>query len=95
MRKALLVGINYYPNSNSLFGCVNDAYEVKSVLERNGDGSINFDVMLLTSDSEKDSINRGELKDSIEDLFNSEVETALFYFAGHGHIEATGVYLLA
>ena len=95
MRKALLVGINYYPNSNSLFGCVNDAYEVKSVLERNGDGSINFDVMLLTSDSEKDSINRGELKDSIEDLFNSEVETALFYFAGHGHIEATGGYLLA
>jgi len=95
MKIALVVGINYYPNSNPLYGCVNDAYEVKSVLERNGDGSINFDVKLMTADSDKDSIDRGELKDSIETLFNTEVETALFYFAGHGHIEATGGYLLA
>jgi hypothetical protein len=95
MKKALIVGVNYYPNSNPLYGCVNDAYEVKSVLERNGDGSVNFDVKLMTADSHKDSIERGELKDSIEDLFQSDVETALFYFAGHGHIEATGGYLLA
>jgi hypothetical protein len=95
MKIALIVGVNYYPNSNPLFGCVNDAYEVKSVLERNGDGSINFDVKLMTSDSSKDSINRGELKDNIETLFKTEAETTLFYFAGHGHIEATGGYLLA
>ncbi len=95
MRKALIVGVNYYPNSNPLFGCVNDAYEVKSVLERNGDGSVNFDVKLMTADSVKDSIKRGELKDSIEELFKTDAETALFYFAGHGHIEATGGYLLA
>lgn len=95
MKIALIVGINYYPSSNPLFGCVNDAYEVKSVLERNGDGSVNFDVKLLTADSHKDSIDRGKLKDSIETLFKTDAETALFYFAGHGHIEATGGYLLA
>ncbi len=94
MRKALIVGINYYPNSNPLFGCVNDAYEVKSVLERNGDGSVNFDVKLMTADSAKDSIDRGELKDNINELFKTDAETALFYFAGHGHIEATGGYIL-
>lgn len=95
MKKALVVGVNYYPNSNPLYGCVNDAYEVKSVLERNGDGSVNFDVKLITADSAKDSIERGDLKDSIEELFKTDADTALFYFAGHGHIEATGGYLLA
>lgn len=95
MKIALIVGVNYYPNSNPLYGCVNDAYEVKSVLERNGDGSVNFDVKLMTADSHKDSIDRGKLKDSIETLFKTDAETALFYFAGHGHIEATGGYLLA
>jgi hypothetical protein len=95
MKKALVVGVNYYPNSSPLYGCVNDAYEVKSVLERNGDGSVNFDVKLMTADSAKDSIDRGNLKDSIEELFKTDAETALFYFAGHGHIEATGGYLLA
>ena len=86
MKIALVVGINYYPSSNPLYGCVKDAYEVKSVLERNGDGSINFDVKLMTADSEKDSIDRGELKDNIGTLFGTAAETALFYFAGHGHI---------
>jgi hypothetical protein len=95
MKIALIIGVNYYPNSNPLYGCVNDAYEVKSVLERNGDGSVNFDVKLLTADSPKDSIDRGKLKDSIETLFKTDAETALFYFAGHGHIETTGGYLLA
>jgi uncharacterized caspase-like protein len=28
-------------------------------------------------------------------LFKGDTDTALFYFAGHGHIEATGGYLLA
>lgn len=95
MKIALIVGVNYYPNSNPLYGCVNDAYNVKSVLERNGDGSVNFDVKLMTADSHKDSIDRGKLKDSIETLFKTDAETALFYFAGHGHIEATGGYLFA
>lgn len=94
MKIALIVGINYYPNGRDLFGCVNDAYNVKGMLERNSDGSVNFDCKLLTASSNKDSIERGELKDAVEKLFSIQADTTLFYFAGHGHIEATGGYLL-
>ena len=45
MRKALIVGIDYYQNVSQLYGCVNDSYSVKSVLERNSDGTLNFDIM--------------------------------------------------
>lgn len=95
MKIALIVGINYYENGGSLFGCVNDAYNVKGMLERNDGGSVNFDCKLLTASSKSESIERGELKDAIKQLFTTKVETALFYFAGHGHIESTGGYLLS
>lgn len=42
MRKALCVGIDSYNTAADLCGCVNDANAVKSVLERNGDGTLNF-----------------------------------------------------
>lgn len=95
MKIALIVGINYYEHGSPLFGCVNDAYNVKSMLERNDGGSVNFDCKLLTASSSHESIDRAELKDDIEKLFKTEAEIALFYFAGHGHIEDTGGYLLA
>lgn len=94
MKIALIVGINYYKHGGSLYGCVNDAYSVKGMLERNDGGSVNFDCKLLTASSDRESIERGELKDAVEQLFTTKAETALFYFAGHGHIEATGGYLL-
>lgn len=94
MKVALIVGINYYPHSGNLYGCVKDAHNVSSVLSRHSDGSINFDCKLLVSNSNRDSISRGDLKDAVEQLFTTKAETALFYFAGHGHIEATGGYLL-
>jgi hypothetical protein len=95
MRKALIVGVNHYPYGGDLFGCVNDAYNVKNILERHSDGSVNFDCKLITASSSRESIERGELKDAVENLFSTKAEIALFYFAGHGHIEATGGYLLA
>jgi len=95
MRIALIVGINYYEHGSSLFGCVDDARAVKAILERHEGGSVNFDCMLLTGTGPNDRVDRGDLKDKIEKLFNTETEIALFYFAGHGHIEATGGYLLA
>ena len=95
MKIALIVGINYYPNGGDLYGCVNDAYSVKSILERNSDGSVNFDCKLITASSSRESVERGELKDAVEKLFTTKAEIALFYFAGHGHIETTGGYLLA
>ena len=95
MRKALLIGINYYEHGSPLYGCVDDAHAVKAVLERHDGGSVNFDCMLHTGTGSTDRVDRSEMKDSIEELFKTEVEIALFYFAGHGHIEATGGYLLA
>jgi len=96
MRSALIVGINYYEKQiGSLFGCVDDAYEVKAALERHGDGSINFDCALLVGTGPDSHVRRSDLKDRLAHLFKSKVETALFYFAGHGHIESTGGYLLA
>ena len=95
MKIALIVGINYYEHGSPLFGCVNDANNVKKKLERNDGGSVNFDCNLLTASSKHDSIHKAKLKDYIEKLFKTEAEIALFYFAGHGHIEDTGGYLLA
>src|SRR6185436_20256592 len=94
MRKALIIGINYYEHVSALFGCVDDAHAVKAILERHGDGSINFDVRLLTGTGPTDQVTRSDLKDSIGELFKDDSDVALFYFAGHGHIEAVGGYLL-
>lgn len=93
MRKALIVGIDYYEHFGSLYGCVNDAHEMKSALERHSDGSINFGVKLHVANAANSSIARGELKDLIIELFKDDSEIALLYFAGHGHIEATGGYI--
>jgi len=95
MRKALIVGINYYEHGNPLFGCVDDAHAVKAVLERHGDGTINFDVQLFTGTGPSDTVTRSQIKDYIEKLFSDDSEIALFYFSGHGHIESAGGYLLA
>jgi hypothetical protein len=95
MRKALVVGINYYEHGNPLFGCVDDAHAVKTILERHDGGAVNFDCLLLTGTDPTDPVNRSDLKDAIQELFMDEVEIALFYFAGHGHIDEVGGYLLA
>src|SRR2546427_7879869 len=94
MRKALVVGIDYYETIPGLFGCVNDAHSVRTILERHGDGSINFDVQLLTGTGPTEALSRSALKDAVTKLFADDSDIALFYFAGHGHIEATGGYIL-
>ncbi|HEF4758625.1 TPA: caspase family protein [Pseudomonas putida] len=94
MRKALVVGINYYQQVGSLFGCVDDAHAVKALLERNSDGTVNFGVKLLTGTGPTDLVTRSGLREHIKELFSGECETALFYFAGHGHVESTGGYII-
>ncbi|KKM11547.1 peptidase C14 [Clostridiales bacterium PH28_bin88] len=91
MRKALIVGVNDYPFA-PLYGCVNDAIEVASVFEVNGDGSPNFSVKLLTDPPHK--ITRASLRELIESLFEGDAEVALFYFSGHGLIKPTGGYIV-
>lgn len=94
MRKSLVVGIDYYEHTNMLHGCVNDAYSVKNVLERHGDGSPNFGVKLLVASDAASKIERKQLKDQIVELFKDDSEIALLYFSGHGYIESTGGYLI-
>jgi hypothetical protein len=94
MKKALVVGINYYKNMNQLFGCVSDAYAVNQVLERHMNGELNFDTKHVISVDAASAITRKDLKDDIKKLFEGECQVALFYFAGHGHIEESGGYLL-
>ena len=91
-RKALVVGIDYYNHINALHGCVNDAYAVKAVLDRHMDGTVNFGVKLMTATGSGNQLTRAAIKDAIRELFRDDNEIALFYFAGHGHLEATGGY---
>lgn len=93
MRKALVVGVDYYSNVSTLFGCVNDSFAVKAMLDRHADGSVNFGVKHLTATGSTELVSRDDLRQAIDDLFAGDGEVALLYFAGHGHIEATGGYL--
>lgn len=95
MRIALIVGIDYYEHSSNLHGCVNDAHSVKAILERHDGGAVNFECCLLTGTGSSELVKRAELKDQIIKLFQTDAEISLLYFAGHGHIELTGGYLLA
>jgi hypothetical protein len=91
MRKALVVGINDYPNA-PLRGCVNDAVAISGVLATHGDGAPNFGVKLLTSPSE--TITRSSLKAEIDALFSGDADIALLYFSGHGAINNFGGYIV-
>lgn len=95
MRKALVVGIDYYNGISSLFGCVNDSYSVKTVLERHADGSVNFAVRHLAATSASSAITRTQLRSAVNDLFAGDEEVALLFFAGHGHVDNTGGFLCA
>jgi len=95
MRKALIVGINYYVHCSSLHGCLTDANAIKGVLERNSDGTVNFGVKVLSGIGPETLVTRSVLKEQVRELFKGDSDIALFYFSGHGHIEATGGYILA
>ena len=79
MKRALVVGIDDYPTM-PLRGCVNDATAVANILEKNGDGSPNFAVRLLSSD--RMQVTTALLHDALDDLFKGDADTALFFFAG-------------
>lgn len=96
MRKALIVGIDYYDDHgiSNLSGCVNDAHSIKSILERHADGTVNFATpRLITGTNPSDIVTRADFKESIRELFSSDSDTSLLYFAGHGYIEDTGGFL--
>lgn len=90
MRKALVVGIDHYPALGDLEGCVSGAHLVRAVLERHGDGSVNFDVVTLTGTA----VTRSALREGVEELFADDVDVAVLYFAGRGHVSRGGGYLV-
>lgn len=91
MRKALVIGIDDYPYC-PLDGCVNDAVSISTILKKNGDGSPNFDVKLVTNPPETTDI--PTIKGFIEELFETYSDVALLYYAGHGSLTSTGGYIV-
>jgi len=87
-RKALVIGIDNYPTA-PLRGCVNDASAFAAIMETNGNGSPNFEVILRT-----DVTTKGQLTDLIQQLFSGESSIALLYFSGHGFENDLGTYLV-
>lgn len=94
MRKALVVGIDFYPNLSNLNGCVNDASSVASILERNYDGTLNFNVKKMLATGKDNAVSRACLEDSITELFSGTGEVAILYFSGHGYTENENGYLI-
>jgi hypothetical protein len=97
MRKALVIGIDNYEYISPLKGCVNDARSVTKVLSRHGnvERERNFHVREILSPAKGPIITRNGLREKARQLFEGDGEVALFYFAGHGYVEATGGYLCA
>ena len=89
MKKALLIGINDYPAGNKLHGCLEDINCLKKSIERNGDGTVNFEVRMLP-----DVQSSGVVMDKIKELFNGSSDTALLYFSGHGFVNDTGAEIV-
>jgi hypothetical protein len=89
MRRALVVGLNDYPNGQALGACVNDATEVAKRLERHGNGDKNFDVVPVFGKCTRDL-----LKAAIEKCFVGTADIALFYFSGHGMLDSFGGYIV-
>lgn len=88
VRKALVVGIDNYPG-NPLSGCCNDSEALRNLLEKNGNGDPNFDVR-----QENDVKSKAKLRSCIEECFSGSADVALFYYSGHGHVDAVGGYLV-
>jgi hypothetical protein len=90
MNGALIVGIDNYKGESRLEGCVNDAKGLASLLDANGDGSSNFVVTLKTNIT-----TRASLRSMIINFFQRDVmNTALFYFSGHGCINERGGFIV-
>ena len=89
MKKALLIGINDYPEGNEMTGCIEGINRVKAAIERHGDGSPNFGVKMMPNVQTS-----GEVMDAIRKLFAGNDDTALFYFSGHGYMNSTGAEIV-
>lgn len=94
MRKALIVGIDHYDHLDALSGCVKDAHDVYTALERDADGTANFiNPKMLVGTGPSTTVTRSTLRDAVRELFRDDAEIALLYFSGHGYLDETGGFL--
>lgn len=89
MRKALLIGIDEYPQPYRLNGCVNDINVLEPLLSRDGNGGKLFDVKKLPNLKSKK-----EAKEALKGLFSGDEDVALFYFSGHGFRSENGTSIV-
>ena len=75
MKKALIVGLNNYPG-HELEWCNNDAIAMKELIESNGDGSPNFEVVPII-----DNCSKNNLISAIGKLFADDADIAFLYFS--------------
>ena len=80
MRKALIIGINDYPQ-NKLRGCKNDAISIRKLLNENEDSSHNFDTMLLLDEK----ATYENIQKALDELYENDDEVTILYFSGHGY----------
>lgn len=94
-KRSLIIGIDTYDSDNvsCLKGCVNDALEMQTVLERHENGNPNYDCRVLTSPG-RHSITRKLLREQWSELFDSFNGDILFYFSGHGTPTDVGGFLV-
>lgn len=89
--KALLVGINNYPNGNGLKCCINDVDCLREAIEFDYDKSRNFSVKTLKDEE----ASRSGIRKGLNDLFSGEGTIALFYFSGHGIDDKNDGFIVA
>mmetsp|Transcript_21608 Transcript_21608/g.47012 ORF Transcript_21608/g.47012 Transcript_21608/m.47012 type:complete len:690 (-) Transcript_21608:222-2291(-) len=87
--KALIIGINYHRTNAELRGCINDAKNMQTLLQRNGFPNDGSHMLLLT-----DEKNRGrEYQPTVQNImkafswFMKDVrrgDILFFHFSGHG-----------
>jgi hypothetical protein len=90
-RSALCVGIDAYERPvTPLTSCVADAKVVAEVLSKHGDGKRNFDHELLLGDSTYNvTVSRPALRQKLANaLDRARGRDFLFYFSGHGDVDA-------
>ena len=93
-RRALIVGLDNYQYAANLTGCVEDAKSVQQLIQRQQNGSPNYDCrMLLASTDLNTLVGRVQLRQEIKQLFSDYAGEVFFYFSGHGAPSALGGYL--
>ena len=95
MKRALLIGINKYDCVSDLTGCVADATAMRDMLNRNEDGTPNYDCRLMVyGDSQSGGkITIARLRAALHELFDYTGDVFLF-FSGHGVLTGTGGYVV-